>query len=162
MSSLKDVEKRYFERLFAMHTGWVLDYSDPTFGELFNRYKVDIHGPKYQKYGTSKAKKLRAFWDEESDKLVGDVMLEMLDSYEGICDLNKQRVDKNVLEKSRNIANRLTGKSTSEKTSRTVDDFLHSEFTIPNIQKMNILQRYVFKFLRQHSQALQEKGKEII
>lgn len=138
MSSLTDVEKRYFEKLFGMQSGFVLDYSDPKFGEFFSRHKVNIHGSKYQTYGTSKAKKLRAFWEQESDALVGNVLSEMLDSYEADCDLNGRELDKSVLEKSRAIVARLSGKSVSTKTDQTVDDFLHNEFKIPNIQKLPV------------------------
>lgn len=138
MSSLTDIEKRYLERLLNMQGGYVLDYSDATFGEFFNRHRVNIHGSKYQTYGTSKAKKMRAFWEQESDSLVGNVLSEMLDSYEADCDLNKREIDKSVLEKSRSIVARLTGKSAPAKAAQTIDDFLHSEFTIPNIQKLPI------------------------
>lgn len=138
MSSLKDIDKRYLERLLRMPSGYVLDYSDATFGEFFSRHKVNIHDQKYQAYGTSKAKKMRAFWEQESDVLVGKVLSEMLDSYEADCDLSNREVDKSVLEKSRSIVARLTGKYAPAKSSQTVDDFLHSEFTIPNIQNLPI------------------------
>lgn len=138
MSSLTDIEKRYFEKLFGMQTGYVLDFSDPKFGEFFSRHKVNIHGSKYQTYGTSKAKKLRAFWEQESDILVGNVLSEMLDSYVANCDLNNREIDKSVLEKSRGIVARLSGKEASPRTGQTVDDFLHSEFKIPNIQRLPI------------------------
>jgi len=65
MSSLTDIEKRYLERILNMGGGYVLDYSDATYGEFFGRHKIDIHGGKYQTYGTSKAKKMRAFWEQE-------------------------------------------------------------------------------------------------
>lgn len=138
MSSLTDIEKRYLEKLLGMQSGYVLDYSDPTFGEFFNRYRIDIHGSKYQTYGTSKAKKMRAFWEQEPDTLVGNVLSEMLDSYEADCDLNNREVDASVLEKSRGIVARLSGKPAPSKPAQTVDDFLHREFTIPNIQKLPI------------------------
>lgn len=138
MSSLTDVEKRYLENLLKMSNGYVLEYSDLTFGQFFNRHNIPIHDSKYQTYGTSKAKKMRAFWEKESDALVGKVLSEMLDSYEADCDLNSQEINKSVLEKSRSIVDRLIGKSATAKSSQTVDDFLHSEFTIPNIQKLPI------------------------
>lgn len=137
MSSLTDIEKRYLEKLFGMQSGYVLDYSDATFGEFFDRHKVDIHGPNYKIYGTSKAKKMRAFWKREPDSLVGKVLAEMLDSYEADCDLNNRETDVSVLEKSRGIVARLSGKSVQTKP-QTADDFLHHEFTIPNIQKLPI------------------------
>lgn len=139
MSSLNDVEKRYFERLLGMQSGYVLDYSDPTFGEFFKRHRVDIHGPKYQTYGTSKAKKMRAFWEQEPDTLVGAVLGEMLQAYEADCTLNGRNIEAPILEKAQNIVARLSGTSRPSKTvSQTVDDFLHNEFVIPNIRKLPI------------------------
>ena len=138
MSSLNDAEKRYFEKLLGMHSGYVLDYSDPAFGEFFNRYKVNIHDPKYQTYGTSKAKKMRAFWEQAPDVLVGKVMGEMLDAYEAGCDLNNRDAETSILEKARGIVARLSGAPVPSKPVQTVDDFLHNEFTIPNIRKLPI------------------------
>jgi hypothetical protein len=138
MSSLTDIEKRYFEKLLGMQSGYVLDYSDATFGEFFNRHRVDIHGQKYQTYGSSKAKKMRAFWEQEPDVLVGKVLGEMLDAYEADCTLNNRDAEASVLEKSRGIVARLSGVRAPAKPPQTVDDFLHSEFSIPNIQKLPI------------------------
>ena len=138
MSSLTDVEKRYFEKLLDMQGGYVSDFSDATFGEFFSRHGVEIHGTKYQTYGTSKAKKMRAFWEREPDTLVGTVLSELLDSYEADCDLNNRAADAAILEKSRGIVARLSGKAAPAKPTQTVDDFLHHEFTVPNIQKLPI------------------------
>jgi len=87
----------------------VLSYSGPTFGEFFKRHKIDIHGLKYQTYGTSKAKKMRAFWEQEPDGLVGKVLSEMLDEYEADCTLNNRQAETPILEKSRVIVARLSG-----------------------------------------------------
>lgn len=138
MSRLTDTEKRYFEKLLGMQSGYVLDYSDATFGEFFNRYRINIHSQKYQTYGTSKAKKMRAFWEQEPDALVGKVLGEMLDAYEADCSLNNRDAEASVLEKARGIVVRLSGVSAPTKTAQTIDDFLHSEFSIPNIQKLPI------------------------
>ncbi len=138
MSSLTDIEKRYLERLLVTKPGYILDYSDSTYGAFFKRYKIDIHDRKYQTYGTSKANKMRAFWEQETDSLVGHVLAEMLDSYEADCDLNNREADASVLKKSRDIVARLSGKAVSPNPLQSADDFLHSEFTIPNIQKLPI------------------------
>ena len=69
MSSLTMVDKQYLETVLDMAGGFVLDFSDRTFDEFFNRYDVNIHGAKYQTYGRSKAKKMRAFWEQEPDDL---------------------------------------------------------------------------------------------
>ena len=138
MSSLTDIEKRYFEKLLGMQSGYVLDYSDATFGEFFNRHRVNIHSQKYQTYGTSKAKKMRAFWEQEPDALVAKVLGEMLDAYEADCTLNNRNAEASVLEKSRGIVARLSGGPSPSKPTQTVDDFLHNEFSIPNIQKLPV------------------------
>ena len=138
MSSLTDIDKRYLERLLVTQPGYILDYTDPTYGEFFQRHKIDIHGPKYQTYGTSKAKKLRAFWEQESDELVGTVLNEMLDSYEASCELDGRELDKPILEKSRAIVARLGGKLVNRSNAETESEFLSKEFSIPNIEKLPI------------------------
>lgn len=137
MSSLTDIDKRYLEKILNMEGGYVLDFTDATFGGFFGRYSVDIHHGKYQTYGASKAKKFRAFWEQESDALVARVLSEMLDSYEADCDLNGRERDSALLEKSRAIIARISGKTPTIKTE-TAEGFLHKEFTIPNIQKLPV------------------------
>jgi hypothetical protein len=137
MSSLTDIDKRYLEKLLGMQSGYVLDYSDATYSEFFSRHKVDIHGSKYQTFGTSKAKKTRAFWEQEPDTVVGPVLSEMLDSYEAVCDLNNREMDTGVLDKCRAIVAKLSGK-TSNETNETVESFLDKEFAIPNIHKLPV------------------------
>lgn len=139
MSSLTDNEKRYFEKLLGMDNGYVLDYSDTTFGELFTSHGVDdIHGQKYQTYGTSKAKKMRAFWEQESDAKGVKVLSEMLKSYKTDCDLNNRTLNKLVFIEAQNIIVRLSRNPIKETTSTQFDDFLNREFIIPNIEALPI------------------------
>jgi hypothetical protein len=138
MSSLTDAEKRYFEKLFGMASGHVLDFSDPRFGEFFNRHRITIHSQKHQTYGTSKAKKMRAFWEQESDGLVGKVLGELLDAYEANCAVNNHVVEDSILQTSRRIVARLSGATVPSRPIQTVDEFLHREFSIPNIQKLPV------------------------
>jgi hypothetical protein len=138
MSDLTEVDKRYLEKILGMEGGYLLDYNDITFGQFFSRHGVDIHGTKYQTYGTSKAKKMRAFWESESDALVGKVLSEMLDVYEANCKLSSKEIDFVVFQESRKSVARLLGKPQPAPPSKTSDDFLNHEFTIPNIQKLPI------------------------
>lgn len=138
MSTLTEVDKRYLEKILGMEGGYLLDYNDMTFGQFFKRHGVDIHEIWYQTYGTSKAKKMRAFWDDEPDPLVGKVVSEMLDVYEASCKLNNKEIDTAILQESRKIAARLLGKPHPAPSSRTGDDFLNREFMIPNIQNLPI------------------------
>ena len=137
MSSLTDIDKRYLERLLGMQSGYVLDFTDATFGEFFDRHRIDIHDRKYQTYGTSKAKKMRAFWEQEPPAIVVSVLSEMLDSYVADCELNQRSVDSAVLEKSRAIVSKLSGKPPVRKAADEAG-FLEQEFTIPNIHKLPV------------------------
>ena len=143
MSSLTAIEKPYLERILDMGGGYVLDYSDATYGEFFRRYQIDIHGTKYQTYGTSKAKKMRAFWEREPDALVGRVLSEMLDFYEVNCELDGKEIDTPVLKKARSIVGRLTGKPQKTKLVETEAEFLDKEFAIPNIRNLPVEQAVV-------------------
>lgn len=137
MSSLTDIDKRYLEKILGMGGGYVLDFSDATFSEFFARHKINIHGPKYQTYGTSKAKKMRAFWEQEPDLVVAKVLAEMLASYEAECELGGHTIDVPILEKCKVIVSRLSG----GKTATPVNDeatFLDQEYKIPNIHKLPV------------------------
>lgn len=137
MSSLTSAEKRYLERILDMSGGFVLDFSDATFADFFRQYAIDIHSRRYQSSGTSKAKKLRAFWQHESDELVGRVISDMLDTYEANCDVSVGERETRLLAKSREIVGRLSGKVV-DVNSATGDGFLNREFEIPNIQRLPV------------------------
>ena len=123
MSSLTYSEKRYLKNILDMHSGYVLDFSDRTFGEFFDQYNIDIHDIKYQAFGTSKANKLRAFWKLEPDQLVGTVLSDMLAFYE-------------LPDKVRGIVERLNGQAPVPHSTTTEGEFLAHEFTVPNLQKL--------------------------
>lgn len=143
MSSLSASEKLYFEKLLGMGSGWVLDFTDATFAELFRAHAVDIHSAKYQANGSSKAKKLRSFWEQETDLLVGRVLSDLLDRYEANCELNGAGKDAVLLAKSRTIVARLAGASTPVNPAATEDAFLKYEFTIPNLDRLPIVPQVV-------------------
>ena len=137
MSNLTVMDKRYLENILEMGGGYVLDFNDASFGEIFRRYNVDIHSGKYQTYGSSKAKKMRAFWEQEKDALVWQVLSEMLDDYEASCDLGDRERDTTSLTKAREIVTRLSGRS-PEANSMTREAFLNEEFNIPSILNLPV------------------------
>ena len=95
MSNLKTIQRKPFEDLFDMQSGYVANYSNATFASFFAESTgTDIYHEKYGIYGNSKAKRLRAFWDAESDAVVGKVMAEMLElwSYENPEPSNAEKV----------------------------------------------------------------------
>lgn len=137
MSSLTAAEKLYLEKVLGMASGYVLNFTNATFAQLFKSYGVDIHDAKYRIYGTSKAKKMQAFWEKESDVLLGRVLAEMLDVYVALCDSGGREQDSTSLRKSRSIVARLSGKP-PEAESLTDEGFLTMEFQIPNLQKLPV------------------------
>jgi hypothetical protein len=80
MSDLTFVEKQKFERLLGMASGYVLDFSDRTFGEFVSDSSGrNIFDSKYNYRSGSKANRLRAFWQKEDNSVVGKLMHDMLD-----------------------------------------------------------------------------------
>lgn len=80
MSDLNFNEKRRFEQLFGMNTGYVLDFSNRTFAEfILDSTGLDIYDSRYEYGSGSKANRLRAFWQKEDNQLVGKLMSDMLD-----------------------------------------------------------------------------------
>lgn len=74
MSDLTAFEKRKLERLLNMGSGFVLNFSDRTFAEFFDDYRIAIDDPKYKSGGSSKANRLRTFWTLEPNHLVCRVL----------------------------------------------------------------------------------------
>lgn len=107
MAEITIFERRTLERLFDMGSGYVLNFSDRTFGEFFMDYQVDIDADKYRQSGTSKANRLRSFWSIEANHIVGR-LIEALINY-GIhfdCLATVPNLD-NLIEDGRKIATRL-------------------------------------------------------
>ena len=137
MSSLTTAEKRYLESILSMGGGYVLDFTNSSFGEFFRRYSVDIYGDKYRSGSNSKARRMRSFWETEPDALVGRVLSELLDTYRANCDLAKKDIDVNLLARCREIVARLSDKAAVSDSS-TPEGFLNKEFEIPNLQKLPV------------------------
>lgn len=80
MSSLTPRERRKLEDLFGMSSGYVLDFSNPTFARFFEEeLNLDIYSGAYDDRGTSKANHLRSFWTIEDDAKVGKAIAGMLE-----------------------------------------------------------------------------------
>lgn len=107
MSSLKVRDKLALEKFLEMGSGYVLNFSDRTFGELVHEaVDVDIHSDRYLTRGTSKANKLRAFWEIEPNHLVGR-LLNALIEHANDTDYERADEDLGLAKRCREIANRL-------------------------------------------------------
>lgn len=126
MSGLKMVERVCLEDLFDMSGGYVMDFSNRTFGEFFREsVNINIYSDKYSFNGESKARRLRAFWEIEPDVLVGKVIAELMEYWRYF----KQNPNAQHIEFSKNAAKmieRLSGKPNVPKNSG--QDFLDKEF----------------------------------
>lgn len=107
MSSLKMADRRLLEKHFQMKGGYVLNFSDRTFGEFVSEaVERDIHSEQYTEEGSSKANKLRTFWKSESDYIVGKLILALID-FERTLHLMPNDEAKARAEQCRHIATRL-------------------------------------------------------
>lgn len=107
MSSLSIRDKRVLEAFLGMGSGFVLDLSDRTFAEIANEaVKLDIHADEYRRRGSSKANKLRTFWEIESDYLVGRFLNALID-YAEEAGRDTTVEGRKRLEHCRTIASRL-------------------------------------------------------
>ncbi|MGA8835089.1 MAG: abortive infection family protein [Candidatus Sulfotelmatobacter sp.] len=79
MANLTFLEKNQLEKLLGMASGYVLNFSDRTFREFIaDATGKDIFDRKYAYASGSKANRLRAFWRDEPNHVVGSLLVELL------------------------------------------------------------------------------------
>lgn len=127
MSSMTSLEKRRFEDLFGMASGYVLDFSDRTFAQFFREnVGVNIYDDRYKYNGGSKAKRLRAFWEMDDDGEVGKALEALLELWRYQNELGKNsRADLTCSECLKTAA-RLMGKVVG--AEETEEEFLKKDF----------------------------------
>lgn len=82
MANLSEIERQKFERLFSMGGGYVMQFSDWSFSSFFRQdIGVDIYTDRFAINGTSKAKRLRTFWEIETCENVGKALDELLKTW---------------------------------------------------------------------------------
>lgn len=135
MANLKFRERQLFEKLFD-RGGYVLDFSNRTFEEFFKDFSIDIFSEKYNKNSGSKMNRLRAFWEIESDKKVGEVLLNLLQYAQ-----TKEEVKQKDKDLAISYINKLFGNSTYSTMAKqeiTEDDFLKKEFEKIDLSLLNL------------------------
>lgn len=107
MSTLTIADKFSLEKAFRMSSGYVLNFSDRTFGEFMaETANIDIHSDAYASGGTSKANKLRTYWKLETDYNVGKLILSLIE-YSNAHSLNSAEDAPATIERCKHIAARL-------------------------------------------------------
>ncbi len=105
MSDLSYFEKKSLEQLFRMEYGYVLDFSDRTFREfILEKTGIYIDDLKYKKNGTSKANRLRTFWEIEPNHIVSVLLGELILH---VIDKGEKPEEKELIEKCQRIVQRL-------------------------------------------------------
>lgn len=80
MATLNYTERRKLEEFLGMGSGYVLDFSNRTFREfIHDSVGMDIDDPNVGGSG-SKAWRLRHFWSEQPDYVVGKLLKDMIES----------------------------------------------------------------------------------
>jgi hypothetical protein len=108
MSDLTAIEKRKLERLLGMGSGYVLNFSNRTFEEfVLDSTGRSIYDSKYEYGSGSKANRLRGFWNEESNGVVGKLLGALIEygTSEGLLN------DAGIAADGRRIVSRLTQNS---------------------------------------------------
>ena len=135
MANLIFQEKEVLENILGMSSGYVSNFSNRDFADfMFTTCKIQIYDDKYSVYGTSKANRLRAFWDSEPDVIVGKIIKELVKREKRI---NKQIDEKNY-EYTIKLANKLLGIKENNKEKTDEEFFLEKEFKDLNIDRLNI------------------------
>jgi len=137
VSSLTSLEKRRFEDLFGMRSGYVLDFSNNTFHQFFKEnVGISIYDDRYAYNGESKANHLRAFWEIDDDANVGRALKAMLELWQYQNESGKDsRADKTYTECLKTVA-RLAGKEVA--SEETEAEFLKKDFGVISIAGLDI------------------------
>lgn len=143
MVTLSTNERQILDKLFQMGGGYVLNFSDRTFGEFFrDDVGVDIYDPKYNYASGSKANRLRGFWQTADDTLVGrsiDKLIEYIDNQILLGRVEKKDFAAELVGRAKQIAARLQGvKPQTVIAPVTEDEFINLEFKNVSIDKLGL------------------------
>lgn len=137
MSTITNIEQKYFEDLLGMASGYVLDFSNNSFSAFFRKnVNIDIYLPKYSTNGESKANRLRSFCEIESDEIVGKVLEGLLEIWKYNSSKNGNFKNDSQFLECKKITCRLLGKKYEIEDNE--NHFLNIDFGNISIEKLNI------------------------
>lgn len=124
MAQMTYIEKDYFERLFDMEKGYVLDFTNYT----YQRFVADIINIDVYKmyHNLSKAKILRAIMDDFDNVTVGKLLLGLMQYMQARALVTDEK--KEIFQKCAQIGYRLIGRKVSTKSADTVSESPKNEF----------------------------------
>ncbi|HHT9136983.1 MAG TPA: TIGR02391 family protein [Candidatus Wunengus sp. YC60] len=134
MANLSTIDKQLLENLFQMRSGYVLNFSDRTMGEFFrDDIGQDIYSQKYNYASGSKANRMRGFWSNADDALVGKSILKLIEYVENqiLLDIFKKTdFSQDKIVAAKKIGERLVGQKTGRKEVATEANFISGNITI--------------------------------
>ncbi|MCK0156020.1 abortive infection family protein [Cellulophaga sp. F20128] len=165
MADLSFQDKRYLERMFEMEGGYVLDFSNRTFHNfIYDSIKFNIEEEKYYSNGESKARRLRVFWDTESNYNVGLLIEKLLEYWLVQVNMGERKID-NLLERLHNECEKISERLKSDtivseiEVIKEVEDDRDFSLLAKSIREsinknepevaLDRLHTYVMKFIRQ-------------
>jgi len=141
VADLSSIEKMKLEKILEMNSGYVLDFSNRTFYEfVVENTGLDIYDDKYEYASGSKANRLRSFWDQEPNGLVGRVVGDLLEywrTYRMMNGIDISSSDQALYDDCLKIAARLSGKTLKEEVADE-DKFLSKEFQEVSISALKL------------------------
>jgi hypothetical protein len=144
MANLSNTDKTKLEALFGMRSGYVLDFSNNTFYDfIHDSTGLDIYDSKYDHFSGSKANRLRAFWKEESDDIVGKLIKDLLECWKTQKEIKGseiEEIERKLYNDCINISKRLLGERREHIDQQTVteDEFLNKEFQEISLEKLGL------------------------
>lgn len=132
MANLTYEDKIYLEKYLQMEGGYVLDFSNNSLRQFVNdNVRLDIYDNKYDKYGDSKAKRIRAIWDVESDYLIGKLLKSFISYYKAkqIVNTYNFNASKDLEQSCEKIVERLLREEVSSHTDLITPLYDESDFS---------------------------------
>lgn len=164
MADLLRIERMRLEKFFEMGTGYVLNFSNRTFSDfVLEIVGKDIYNQQYAFYGDSKANRLRAFWETETNYTVSILLKALIEYWAEIQneDIPIEEATWKLRDECWRIAGNLGGEEISEHVDHLVTvaatemDFSLLAKTIRESIEQNEpgtaldrLHTYLFKYLR--------------
>lgn len=126
MANLTSIEKLKLEKFFGMSGGYILDFTNRSFQEfILDNTQIDVYNEKYSYDSGSKANRMRAFWDKESNFIVGKLITSLLEYWRAQKTMNSADItvaEQELFDECTKIVGRLLKEGPIENI-----DILHSK-----------------------------------
>ena len=165
MADLSRREKLKLEKFFEMEGGYVLDFSNRTLSNfVFETLNIELYSDNFAEFGESKANRIRAIWQKESNYKVGKLISEMLDYWRDKKVMSYGEItqpEQSLFDECHKIAQRLLADTVVEEIDviREVPDDKDFSLLAKSIREsidknepeaaLDRLHTYVMKFIRQ-------------